>query len=134
MKYGTHLSLALLAATLLACTPAEAPGEHAREAVSICESYGFQTGTPAFETCATKLDPLARAGQSNRTRCEAARQQAPTMSPTGGFTGGYGSSIAQSDAAYRICLTERVPPPVQLEIPAGRTATCQLVQTHIQCY
>jgi hypothetical protein len=134
MKYGTHLSLALLAATLLACTPAEAPAEHARDAVSICGSYGFAAGTPEFESCATKLDPLASAEEANRIRCEAIRQQAPTMTPTGGFTGGYGSSTVQSDAAYRICLTERTPPPVQIQVPPGRTATCQLVQTHIECY
>ena len=119
---------------LVACAPAEAPGGHERDAISICGSYGFAAGTPEFESCATKLDPLAHAEQANRTRCEAMRQQAPTMTPTGGFSGGYGSSIVQSDAAYRICLTERTPPPVQLQIPPGRTATCQLVQTHIQCY
>jgi len=132
MQWGRGLSIAI-AALLLAGTAArsEAP---APEAVSICSGYGFAAGSPGLEACAAKLDPLVRAGATNRTRCEGIRQQAPATTTTGGFPTGAGSSIGQSDAAYRLCLSERVPPPVQLAIPSGRTVTCQLVETHIQCY
>jgi hypothetical protein len=132
MQYGRGLSVAI-AATLLACTAArsEAP---APEAVAICSSYGFAAGSPSLAACAAKLDPLARAGETNRTRCEGIRQQAPAATTTGGFPTGIGTSVGQSDAAYRLCLSERVPPPVQLQLPGGRTVTCQLVETHIQCY
>jgi len=132
MRHLRGLSTAI-SAMLIACTGArsEAP---APEAVAICSSYGFAAGSPGLDACAAKLDPLARAGETSRVRCEAIRQQAPATTAAGGFPTGVGTSAGQSDAAYRFCLSERVPPPVQLQLPGGRTVACQLVETSVQCY
>ena len=120
-------------AALFACTPAPSRGPSA-EAASICGTYGFAPGSQGYDACVAKLDPLARAGEVNRTRCEGIRNQAPVMTTTGGFPTGYGNSVGQSDAAYRMCLSEQSPPPATIDLPGGRTARCQLVETHIQCY
>ena len=132
MRCGRAFSVAVVA-MLLACTPTP-PAGPAPEAVAVCSGYGFPSGSPGFSACMAKLDPLARAGDANRAQCEAVRRQAPAMTTTGGFPAGFGSSVVQADAAYRLCLSERVPAPVQIQIPDGRSVTCQLVETHLQCY
>jgi len=131
MRYGRALSI-VVAATLLACT-ATPPAGPAPEAVAICGGYGLPSGSQAYGACIAKLDPLARSGQANRARCEGVRQQGQAMVTPGGFPTGFGNSV-QGDSAYRLCLSEQVASPVQIEVPGGRTATCQLVETNIQCY
>jgi hypothetical protein len=140
MRRLNHDVLALntvVAASLFACAPqttGSAPrGDQLPDAVSICASYGFASGTKSFEACAAKLDHLIQVHETNERRCEAARQDALRTTPSGNLAGGFGTSWVNADAAYQFCLNERAPPPVQLELPNGQAVTCEQIENHVHC-
>ena len=101
--------------------------------MSICTRYGLASGTESFDSCATELDRNLQAYQDNEKRCEAVRQEALRTTPAGTFSGGFGTSTANAEAAYRMCLSEKMPRPVEIELPSGKAVTCRRIENVIQC-
>lgn len=122
------------ATALLACTPALGPTsrvDHSPDSVSLCSNYGFASGTQAFESCTAKLDRVIDDHEANERRCQ---MRAQTMTPPSTFPSGFRGQLTNPDPDYRLCLSEHVPPPVQLELPSGQTVTCQQIESHVHCY
>jgi hypothetical protein len=122
---------------LVACA-AQAPSTETSgpgtETYSICTKYGFVPGSDGFASCSAKLSRLVQEPQDNARRCEGVRQQALRPTPSGTFSGGFGASVADADAAYQLCLGEGLPRSVQLELPSGQIVTCQQVGNNVSCY
>ena len=125
----------VVSVVLLACA-AQSPSASgpSTETYSICTKYGFVPGSDGFASCSAKLSRLIQEPQDNVRRCEGVKQQALRATPSGAFSGGFGSSVANADAAYQQCLDERVPAPVQLDLPSGQIVTCQQIENHVKCY
>ncbi len=124
----------IIAAFVAGCTEPASRAAHYSDSVLICSNYGFASGTQSFESCTAKLDRLIRDHEANERRCETARQEALRTTPSGNLSTGFGPSVTNANAAYSFCLNERVPPPVQLELPNGQAVTCQQVENHVHCY
>jgi hypothetical protein len=124
-------------ASLLACTSlTQGPSsrsEHSPESISICTRYGFASGTESFDSCASEMGRNLQAYQDSEKRCEAVRQEALRTTPAGTFSSGFGTSMANAEAAYRMCLSEKTPLPINIELPNGKAVTCQRIENVIQC-
>jgi hypothetical protein len=132
-------AVTVVASMVLAACAAQGPGTAipsgpGTESYSICAKYGFVPGSDAFASCSTKLSVLVREPQDNAQRCEGVRQQALRPNPSGTFSGGFGTSVADANAAYQLCLSEGVPSPVHLKLPSGKVVTCQQIENHVDCY
>ena len=125
----------LVSVVLLACA-AQAPSASgpSTETYSICTKYGFVPGSDGFASCSAKLSRLIQEPQDDARRCEGVRQQALRPAPSGAFSGGFGSSVANADAAYQQCLNERVPSAMQLDLPSGQIVKCQQIANNVTCY
>ena len=123
---------------LAACTAqpptTESPSGPSTESYLICTKYGFVPGSDGFASCSAKLSRLIQEPQDDARRCEGVRQQALRPTPSGAFSGGFGSSVANADAAYQQCLNERVPSAVQLDLPSGQIVKCQQIANNVTCY
>ena len=132
-------ALILLANVLLSACTSQAPStaflsEPSSESYSICSKYGFVPNTEALMSCLTKVSRLIREHEENERRCEGVRQQLLRPTPLGTFSSGFGTAVADANAAYRLCLNDHVPSPVQLELPSGQTVTCQQIDADLYCY
>jgi hypothetical protein len=130
----TVVTIVALAACSAQPPATEGPTGPGTETYSICTKYGFVPGSDGFASCSAKLSRLVQEPQDNARRCEGVRQQALRPTPSGTFSGGFGASVADADAAYQLCLGEGLPRSVQLELPSGQIVTCQQVGNNVSCY
>jgi hypothetical protein len=125
----------VVSVVLLACAAqARSASGPATETYSICTKYGFVPGSDGFASCSAKLSSLIQTPQDDARRCEGVRQQALRPTPSGAFSGGFGSSVANADAAYQQCLNERVSSGVQLDLPSGQIVKCQQIANNVTRY
>jgi len=137
LRSRSYALLVAASAGLAACasqTSGAAPSEAAAESHSICGKYGFTPDSEAFASCSTRLSRLIRERQESEGRCEAVRQQLLKPTPTGTYSSGFGTASAEADAAYRVCLGEHPPSPVQLNLPDGRVVTCEQFEGDLFCH